>query len=67
LPELTGIEAMPPARASLASVENRWTGAISPSSFLEPTIEALSQVADRPLGLRRHRRSLRVAAALFGC
>src|SRR4051812_1517263 len=33
LPELTGIGAMPPARASLASLENRATPAISPMSL----------------------------------
>jgi hypothetical protein len=30
LPELTGIGAMPPARASLASLVKRWAPAISP-------------------------------------
>ena len=33
LPELTGIGAMPPARASLASLEKRWAPAISPISL----------------------------------
>ena len=33
LPELTGIGAMPPARASLASVEKRCAPAISPISL----------------------------------
>jgi hypothetical protein len=33
LPELTGIGAMPPARASLASLAKRWAPAISPISL----------------------------------
>ena len=33
LPELTGIGAMPAARASLASLEKRWAPAISPISL----------------------------------
>src|SRR5215207_6558444 len=33
LPELTGIGAMPPAQASLASLEKRWAPAISPTSL----------------------------------
>jgi hypothetical protein len=38
LPELTGIGAMPPARASFASLENRWAPAISPISL--PAVSA---------------------------
>jgi hypothetical protein len=50
LPELTGIGAMPPARASLASLEKRWAPAIAgarsaPASLLHRYEKADDELA----------------------